>query len=401
MVGRKVERQISLYRPVGEGWEHWQQPPWTVKTSGELEALAKGKGGYLAVPCRLVICAPLWLPQADCAMAKEMCSVELDVRGLMPKQGLEVLTVRVIETVGDRALVCAQIFLADTPVAFSSAALTYFNASALFVELDANCVHLWQEGGDIVAVFTRGFEPIYWETIPTTTTGEAIGAWLNCVCLALQSEEILSCKPGFKSFLSRVVPMPLCCGEAKAAELSHPPLRERLPVCEWKPESKRRQDQRLAKRRRIVGAAVGVGAVYVLLLAIFWGWIGWQRWQIIQVRREIAAIEPEAKKAQAASRQWRVLSPAVESSWFPLEILHRLVGQLPEDGIRLTQFDFNDPTVGIQGEARSVTAASQFFTAISQGKELSHIRWEMPPPALLPNNTARFVIAGTLGDEKN
>lgn len=400
MVGRKVKHPY-LYRPTKDGWEQWQQAPLSLLGSGNLDDLVIGKDAYLAIPARLVICAPLWLPKADRAMAKEMASVELDIRGLIPKQGGAALTVREIETVGERLLVCAQIFPISPPAAFAHPAFAQFNASVLFATLDPDCLHLWQEAEDIVAVFTRGDQVVYWETAPQKSNEKELFSWLERMGLSLMEEGIVSSEIDFKNFLPRFQPAPLYCRKTLATDLPHPAVCEKLPVCEWKPDQRRAWESSAKKRKNLLRLAVGVGAIYLSLLAAFGGWIAWQRWQIIRVTEEVAAVEPQARRLQVSGRQWNVLSSTVEPSRFPLEVLHHLVAQMPEEGIRLTQFDFDDPTVGIQGEARSVTAASQFYSAISTYDKLAHIRWEMPPPALLPNNTARFVISGVLDHEKN
>ena len=400
MVGRKVKLP-DLYRPTKDGWEQWQQAPLTLQGSGSLDEMAIGKDAYLAIPARLVICAPLWLPKADRAMAKEMAAVELDIRGLIPKQGGDLLTVRLLETEGERLLVCTQIF----PVSLSSTLLhscfARFDASPLFAELEPDCLHLWQEGGDIVVVFTKGTHVVYWETAPENSSEKEVFSWLERIGFSLIEEGILPPALRFRSFLIRPQPAPFYCEQVLASELSHPSVRERLPSCEWKPSQRRALESAAKKRNNLLRVGMLAGTIYLAVLTAFGGWIGWQRWQIRKISGEIAEIEPEARKLQLSGRQWGILSSTVEPSRFPLEVLHHLVAQLPEEGIRLTQFDFDDPTVGIQGEARSVTVASKFFSAVSNYDKLSHIRWEMPPPALLPNNTARFVISGALDHEKN
>jgi hypothetical protein len=50
----------------------------------------------------------------------------------------------------------------------------------------------------------------------------------------------------------------------------------------------------------------------------------------------------------------------------------------------------------VEGEASQVSAAAEYFQKIQDGEAGSTgVRWDMPPPSLQANNTAKFVINGT------
>ncbi len=398
MVGRKVEDKHHLFRPVQGGWEHWQNK--LLRGTGTLEELIRGKDDhcadtYLALSARCVIAAPLWLPRTDLSTAREMAQVELDIRGLIPKQGDSVLTVRVIGTVQERMLVCAQVFPFPFPDKFSHPAFSFFNASPLFVSLEEDTLHLWREGADIVAVFTRGEKPIYWETIPFLTSHLELLAWLECMGLLLREQGFLAPEMGFISFLDFDLPAPSF--RTVATELSMPPLREELPLCEWKSPPRRTVEKAQKRKEAVVKIISVTGGVYLLFIIAFLGWVGVQHWEASRLRQKISAIEPEIRKLQEVRRQWNILASTIEATGFPIEILHFIVKQMPSEGMWLTQFEFDNQKLGISGEAENVSTAAQFFTNV--GQELPHIQWDMPPPALLSNNKARFAIAGVITNE--
>ncbi len=78
-----------------------------------------------------------------------------------------------------------------------------------------------------------------------------------------------------------------------------------------------------------------------------------------------------------------------------MEILRQVVESLPPQGIRLTIFDVAPERITVEGEAISASHATKYFETVSQQAGMADIDWQMPPPALLPNNTARFQIVGT------
>ncbi|HEY5792116.1 MAG TPA: PilN domain-containing protein, partial [Chthoniobacterales bacterium] len=301
---------------------------------------------------------------------------------------------------GDRMLVAAQIFPAALPAEFSHPAFAFFNASPLFAALAPNGLHLWREGADLVAVFTRGEEPVFWETLPATASRAEIFSWLERAGLSLAEEEVIPQSLTFHDFTGTAA-TPSYCESAPASPAPHPLLREALPACDWKSPARMAREASNRKKKNLRGIAEFAAAVYLGSFLTFAGWAGWQHWRAAKLRDEIAAIEPEVRRLQKAGKQWDILVPTVEGSFFPLEILHRIIQKMPPDGVRLTQYDFDNPKIGIQGEAKSVSAAAELLAGLSGTDGLSHVRWEMPPPALLPNNTARFAISGELTDEKN
>ena len=79
---------------------------------------------------------------------------------------------------------------------------------------------------------------------------------------------------------------------------------------------------------------------------------------------------------------------------YPLETLHTVVNSMGPAGARLTVFEMSPDKILVEGEAANVSVATELFKALQGSHEAADITWEMPPPALQANSTARFIING-------
>jgi|GEM_PF-5604870 hypothetical protein len=391
MVGRKIKQQEQLLRLGAENWEDWRKDgTWKLHQAASLEEISIGNSAYLILPARCVIAVPLWLPKTDPLTAKQMVEVELEIRGLLSKQA-DSINIRTIKSFEDRMLICAQVFPLPFPEQFQHPAFGYFNASPLVANLNRDTLHLWQEGSDIVAVFTYEESPIYWETVPLTTP--ELFTWLECIWLPLMEEEFLGTKIDFLNFLDLNLTTPTFCSTTLKAHPSSPRaplLRETLPSCDWKSPQRRSVEKARKTRKTIVQTGLAVGGLCLFFIAAFWTWVGFRHFQANRLAQKIKAIEPEIHVLLATQRRWNELAPTIEASGFPVELLRSVVEQMPPEGMWLTQFEFDNQKVNISGEASTVSVAAQFFTSLNRAQ----MQWEMPPPALLSNNRARFVISG-------
>ncbi|PWU07623.1 MAG: hypothetical protein C5B47_05840 [Verrucomicrobia bacterium] len=392
MVGREVKEQPHLFRVVQKNWEVWQQrQSWVLRNRGKLEELiaTNAAGAYLAIPARYVIAAPLWLPKSDPVTIKKMAEVELDIRGLTSKAGVGI---HVSYATENQLLVCGQIFPEPFPTLFCHSAFGYVNASPLFAQLEENAVHLWQEGLDIVVVFTREKEPVYWETIPFPSLNTELLSWMNCIYFSLKEADILPAELKFINYLKSELLTPHFCIISITTQLSAPPLSEKLPLCDWKSPSRRTMEIARRKRKNYVLVGSLGGGLYLLFIATLSMWAGLRYLEANRMRHKIEALEPEIRSLMEIQKQWVLLGTTIDSTGFPIEILHFIVKQIPAEGMWLTQFEFDNQKVTISGETESVSIAAQFFSGIS--KILPQMQWDMPPPSLLSNNRAKFVISG-------
>jgi len=397
-------KAIRLLRLWGGEWETWHFP----NSRGEPVLVKGGNGGLggrnlssmLAMPARSVVAVPLWIDSIDPDIVAEMVKLNLDLRGMLPKKTVRPSVVtRTIDSRDGRTLVMASVFPNTLPKDPSEKIFDYYEASPLLLALPENAVSLWREGENLVAAFARQDKCVYWETIDFEPDPQAVSRWLSRTVMALMSEKLLQGYPVLANFLPELPSAKLPdADEAATTTLSE---RAHLPSlseakCEWKPPTAYAMEEKRHKSAR-VRRILQLGALaYVAFVLAVGGSIWRMGFDANHLRREVAQLQEETQRFEPTARQWKVIEPSVQSAIFPLEILHQAVKHMPDDGIRLTAFVLADRAYRIEGDATSASVASKYFSSLSGDPEVSDLRWEMAPPALLPNSAAHFQIQGKL-----
>jgi hypothetical protein len=105
------------------------------------------------------------------------------------------------------------------------------------------------------------------------------------------------------------------------------------------PESWRLRRSQLARRdewrKRLVWAAAAYGAVLLLFLL----YLVYARIQISYLDRKIAHDAPQTDFIRAAAANWKALGPAIDSRYYPVEIMLHLNESLPSPDVRITGYN--------------------------------------------------------------
>lgn len=396
---RSTSELIRLWGSLWEAWEISRDPTGPVPhlLQSERTRGASTKERILALPARLVVAAPLWVDSTDPEVISASIELELEVRGLLPrKKQVDAICSRTLEING-RTLVLGAIFPAETPEPPIRKNFTHFEASPLLIAAVTDGVTLWREESDLVAAFTRGPQVVFWATMDWPANSQEVRGWLNILILHLTATGILDWPPQrvhLDMTLENEALTDLIPRVPQTTSLLLPTLN--FANCQWKPETTR-QREHLAlsslKIRQIASAAVGI---YLMLAVAIGGYLGWLGWKTRELENQIKNLEDATAEFYPTLRDWRFIGPGAETAYFPIEILHRLVGNLPPTGIRLTLYDLSAGRVTIEGEATSASLAAQFFTSVSHDADLQVMNWQMPTPLLLPSNAARFQLSGVV-----
>lgn len=395
----KQKPGTTLLRLWGESWELWELPQTSSLEPSYLgpapERPSTGKDCILSVPARWVVAAPIWVDSQDPEIIQNSIELEMEVRGLLPKRKFtDVVCFRKLVE-GNKSLVICAIFPPEVPARYSDQPFTRYEASPLLVDPVEDGLTLWREGEDIVAVFTRNREVVYWSTTDWPAESKQLSLWLKNLILHLLATRVLSKWPsrvaidsnlkayGFKNLI------PLISEEAIHLK---PSLKS--ADFKWKPEDARETERKRVSTRKTRRIILSVAAAYLLVVSLAGLDLSWLHFKSQQLQTRIGQLEMQTGKFQPSIREWRIVGPGAETAYYPIEILHRVVKNMPASGIRLTIYDTTDGRVSIEGEAESVSQASQFLASLSQDKDLQQMNWEMPTPALLPNNAARFQLTG-------
>ncbi len=396
----------EVVRPWNDQWERWEiggegaGAP-VLAESGGADAIHPAGRSVLAMPARTVIAAPLWIDSTDPAIVEESSRLELEVRGLLSRKGGGKDFVARLLARDTRTLVIAAVFPAELPGGFEAPAFDRYEASPFLLGLEEDAVTLWREDGDLVAAFTSGPEVVCWETTRFTDDPEEISNWLRLLWLQLSGEGIVSGNLRLINHAAEIdrtrLRLPAVIQPVTLPKADGEPMSPTLAAArfQWKPAGALAHERTLRRRKQTRQIAFAIASAYAAIVLVLLGAWGVLQLQLGALRAEAAKLGAEVDKFQPVAREWRVIAQTAESGFFPLEILHFLVGKLPGDGIRLTKFALSEGLVTVEGEANSLSMASDYFTAITGDEGLRQLKWEMPTPITLPNSSAQFRIQGT------
>jgi hypothetical protein len=160
------------------------------------------------------------------------------------------------------------------------------------------------------------------------------------------------------------------------------------------PETWRQRRSQLARqvewRKRLIWAAAAYAGLLFLLLAYF----AYMRLAIGYLDRRIAQDTPQTEFVRAAEANWKALAPAVDSHYYPVEILLHLFESLPSAEVRITAYNQSARQISVEGEANTAALAYQFIDKVKKAPELRIFQFNMAAPRILPNDHAQFRLEG-------
>jgi hypothetical protein len=160
------------------------------------------------------------------------------------------------------------------------------------------------------------------------------------------------------------------------------------------PQSWRDRKARLARRGEWRKRLLWAGGVYagIFLLALLY--LGFTRFQIGRLDRAISQDAPKIEFVRAAEANWKSLAPAVDSRYYPVEILLHLYESLPSQDVRITTYNQSARQISVDGEANTAALAYQFADKVKKSPQLQIFQFTMADPRILPNGHAQFRLEG-------
>ena len=160
------------------------------------------------------------------------------------------------------------------------------------------------------------------------------------------------------------------------------------------PESWRQRRLQLVQqaewRKRLVWAA----GIYAGLLFLMLTSLGVMRVLIGSLDRRIAREAPQTEFIRTAEANWKALAPAIDSHYYPVEILLHLFESLPSSAVRITAYNQSARQLSVDGEADTAALAYQFIDKVKKNPELRIFQFDMAAPRILPNDHAQFRVEG-------
>jgi hypothetical protein len=160
------------------------------------------------------------------------------------------------------------------------------------------------------------------------------------------------------------------------------------------PESWRHRRSQLARqvewRKRLARAGGAYAGLFFILLA----YLGFMRLEIGRLDQRITHDAPQTEFVRAAEAKWKALAPALDSHYYPVEILLHLFESLPSSDVRITAYNQSARQVSVDGEANTAALAYQFIDKVKKQPELRIFQFDMAAPRILANDHAQFRLEG-------
>ena len=160
------------------------------------------------------------------------------------------------------------------------------------------------------------------------------------------------------------------------------------------PESWRQQRARLVQRGEWQRRLTLAGGIYAALLLLFLIYLGYSRFAIARLDRLIARDAPQTQFIRETEADWKALAPAIDSRFYPVEILLHLSESLPSADVRITAYNQSARQISVDGESNTPQLAIQFAEKVKKNPGLQNFHFDMAAPRILPNNHAQFRLEG-------
>ncbi len=160
------------------------------------------------------------------------------------------------------------------------------------------------------------------------------------------------------------------------------------------PESWRLRRTQLARRgewrKRLTLGAAAYGAIMFLFVL----YLIYTRIHISYLDRRIAHDAPQTEFVRAADANWKALGPAIDTGYYPVEIMYYLWASLPSADVHITAYNQSARQISIDGEANTAALAYQFADKLKKNEGLKVFQFTMADPRILPNSHAQFRVEG-------
>jgi len=160
------------------------------------------------------------------------------------------------------------------------------------------------------------------------------------------------------------------------------------------PESWRHRRSQLIRQAEWRKRLIWAGSAYAGLLFLLLVYLGLMRFQIGRDDRQIARDAPETEFVRATEAHWKALGPAIDSRYYPVEILLHLFESLPSPDVHITAYNQSARQISVDGEANTAALAYEFIEKIKKNPELRILQFDMAAPRILPNDHAQFRLEG-------
>ena len=160
------------------------------------------------------------------------------------------------------------------------------------------------------------------------------------------------------------------------------------------PDSWRQRRAQLVKRGEWQKRLTLAGGAYAAIFLLFLLYLAYSRFAIARLDRLIVRDAPQTQFIRETEANWKALAPAIDSRFYPVEILLHLYESLPSADVRITAYNQSARQISVDGESNTAALAYQFAEKIKKNSGLQNFRFDMAAPRILANNHAQFRLEG-------
>jgi hypothetical protein len=344
------------------------------------------------------VTAATWVATGDRGLVPEIVELQLEQQGLIQRNGKRSAPdIRVLETQADKSLALATVLLPDLAPELAFESAIQFEPAGFTLPLPQDRLCIWREQGRIVTAVTRGRNPVHLQIVGETEIGPEMIHEVRCALLHLGAQRLCGTLLGivlWGDFSDEEVQQLQKGLELRISRESLPPPTFPATPSKLLPSEVGVLHARRARRRRIQRLLLAAAAIYLAAIAALVGYIGWQKFQLSLMRRQLAAEAPTVQAIQATADEWKKVEWAVDPQLYPVEVLYQVAALIPPQGMRLTAFEVVKGKLSIRGEASGAPAAFKLAEDIKASPNLKLFQWQMRSPSLRPDGRAEFTIEG-------
>src|SRR5206468_12094458 len=123
------------------------------------------------------------------------------------------------------------------------------------------------------------------------------------------------------------------------------------------PDSWRQRRAQLVKRGKWQKRLTLAGGAYAAIFLLFLLYLAYSRFAIARLDRLIARDAPQTQFIRETEANWKALAPAIDSRFYPVEILLHLYESLPSADVHITAYNQSARQISVDGESNTAALA--------------------------------------------
>lgn len=149
-----------------------------------------------------------------------------------------------------------------------------------------------------------------------------------------------------------------------------------------------------AKRKKIRNWISAAALFYILLLAGFAAFYFWKSREVEDLSAGVENLRDEVGWIEPTAGRWNALEDAINIDRFPLELFLRVLEDMPDEGVRVLDYDVNTNRILLKGEAVNRSMANRYVSKLKANKSLSDYEWTYPPFKMDKTGIVTFELKG-------